>query len=748
MSIRKFRTFNEASSFAKFCGHTAEGPATILKERDEWYVVPTDELTAAKSQDPPAKLADSSIQNADDETINYKDLTLVECLGLEYELFENDPCLHEPAFFDDPIEFSNDTLVQCLKHCSIEASIDLYLAKKFTSDPNCPKIIESMRGASYLTQEAAEHLSCYRGRRLDLSGIVSLTQDAAEHLAKCGYWAIALDGLKVLPDDVAKSLGAYGGALSLKSLTNISTLAAEKIGKPTPRWFYHAGVHNISACFFNLELDLSGLTSLSASSARRLSEYQGSKLILDGLNVLPPASSEYLSEFRGEELHLNGLLELGESAAIAFASKHTKNLYIKGVKIVSVGEANALCNNNSRLYSSLKFHIGVNAEISVEAAEVFNEFEGEYSLLGLHTSFDSFQELRTVGGRTWATKGRPLTIEAAEFATQYRGESLHFDDLVYLDDAVANILCRYSGRFLSLNGLQDISKITARALASFKGDCIYLRGLTSISNLAAIELTKFAGMIDLNGITSLSIPRKLSYDEYLSFVDGYEAAMESLPRSKYLPIANNATSDLDLSDLKQFPAEAEKALVMYKGPLLDLSGVSHLTESDAEALKKSQAKKIDLSGVGNLPMNVLDILSSIKGELKIYDLNFQLNKQGRWIVRGITSLTVNSAKFLVCCGGQQNFSRLAKLSAEVAEILSLFEEYLDLSGVRQLSVEAARMLANYNGDTLDLTGLEEMSESVARNLDRLKSNLDLNHNMETSEETAAILRGYTNINWE
>ena len=95
-------------------------------------------------------------------------------------------------------------------------------------------------------------------------------------------------------------------------------------------------------------LNLNGLTTLDAATAKVLAEFNGQSLYLNGLTTLDAATAKALAEFKGPYLELIGLTALGADAAKALAEFNGKVLALNGLTALDADIAKALAEFNGQ----------------------------------------------------------------------------------------------------------------------------------------------------------------------------------------------------------------------------------------------------------------------------------------------------------------------------------------------------------------------------------------------------------------
>ena len=95
-----------------------------------------------------------------------------------------------------------------------------------------------------------------------------------------------------------------------------------------------------------------------------------------------------------------------------------------------------------------------------------------------------------------------------------------------------------------------------------------------------------------------------------------------------------------------------------------------------------------------------------------------------------------------------DLKNFTSLTDDAAEPLSSIKDNLDLSGLTEISVEAAISLAKHQGTRLDLSGLTEISDAVAESLSKYQGNLALNGLTSLTDSAAASLSKVQPLNIE
>ena len=160
----------------------------------------------------------------------------------------------------------------------------------------------------------------------DPSQIKELTPEQAKLLvAKFKGGRLDLQGLTTLDAETAKVLAEFKGILILDGLTTLDADTAKALAESK------------GDC-----LVLSGLTTLDADTAKALAEFKGDYLYLDGLTTLDADTAQGLAEFKGSNLWLNALTTLDADTAQALAEFKGDDLSLMGLTTLDADTAQAL----------------------------------------------------------------------------------------------------------------------------------------------------------------------------------------------------------------------------------------------------------------------------------------------------------------------------------------------------------------------------------------------------------------------
>jgi hypothetical protein len=157
-----------------------------------------------------------------------------------------------------------------------------------------------LNGLTSIDAETAAALATYARGPLLLNGLTELNCDTARALARFGpRSSLMLEGLTTLDADTAEALAAYRAAqLRLDAGTARALVAARGWTGSLP----NVATLDLATARVLLRfdsstsdcLDLTGLTTLDAAGAQKLTAFPGRQLALPGLIALDPATAQVL----------------------------------------------------------------------------------------------------------------------------------------------------------------------------------------------------------------------------------------------------------------------------------------------------------------------------------------------------------------------------------------------------------------------------------------------------------------------
>ena len=404
-------------------------------------------------------------------------------------------------------------------------------------------------------------------------------------------------------------------------------------------------------------LELNGLKNLTDAAAESLSDFDGS-LELNGLIQLSDTDAKRLSKHRGE-LSLKGLIELTDASAESLR-KHHDSLDLSGLKKLSDVAADSLSHQIG--YLSLN---GL-TDLSDAAAQSFAKHNGPVNI-----PYKLQDKLKI-----YETEEKVLTKKLVDHVSSLR--DLPTNLYTRIEDAAAESLAKRVG-YLSLDGLTELSDNAAESLSKQSNPerlfriLLSLNGLTKLSDAAALSLSKHHGYLHLDGLTDLS-----------------DAAAESLSK--------------------------------HHGEILTLRGLTKLSDSAAESLAKYNGVHLNLSGLSELTDAVAKSLAGVKGGLGLgsYTLHSNIRNKIKTYVSEEKVLTKEIANtgFLNALDTSIYVSIDDGAAENLGDHWFSLGYHLDLSGLRELSADAAKGLVKWE-QSIKLNGLRELTDTSAKKLQAL-----------------------------
>ncbi|MEX0688941.1 MAG: hypothetical protein WD072_09775 [Pirellulales bacterium] len=376
-----------------------------------------------------------------------------------------------------------------------------------------------------LPADTARELAKFNKNSLFLDQLTELSDEAAAALGSCALTNLWLRGLTDLSPGAAiglaalKAAGNLGPTLRLDSLRSLSPEAAEALAASVITYLELIGLETLSAGTakalarsnaFNGSLP--SLTTLSADAAAALGTFAGNKsggdkLNLFGLTSLDAASARGLAAFRGN-LELDGLTEIDPDTAAALATYTGPKLSLRGLKSLSAETAEQLAKVKAwdGGLSSLR-------SLSDEAAAALAGFEGKGLLIsGVPLSDRAVQALAGFRGSSLYLIVPQLSDESVRALAAFKGDSLSLAGLVEPPAELARLLPEFACKKLSLHpweyylgSRQPVTTADARLVAAYAGrlgkTCV-LPGITGFETPDAVEIANTLAA----STGSLSIP--------------------------------------------------------------------------------------------------------------------------------------------------------------------------------------------------------------------------------------------------
>jgi hypothetical protein len=242
-------------------------------------------------------------------------------------------------------------------------------------------------------------------------------------------------------------------------------------------------------------LDLCGLTTLDADTAKALAEFKGT-LVLSGLTTLDADTAKALEEFMGEALVLDGLTSL-ESAALA-------------IKIEILEQGNS--------FDKLQ-------TLSAEAAEVFAEHKDDQLFLDGLTTLDA---------------------DTAKALAKFKGGLLSLNGLTTLDFDTAEALAEFQGDVsLDINVVwrfidkHPFSKDTALIHADLLGG--QLDHVTALESPDSVAIAK--ALASRKGYVALPNLRKITPKTLTALIEKQDVEIPLIETLELIPDPDGGPSD-------------------------------------------------------------------------------------------------------------------------------------------------------------------------------------------------------------
>lgn len=318
-----------------------------------------------------------------------------------------------------------------------------------------------------------------------------------------------------------------------------------------------------------------------------------------------------------------------------------------------------------------------------------------------------------------------LTTVSPEVATELANQQtrLYLDGLRTLSPEVAEQLAKHKGQYLSLNGLTELSPETLAALAGYRGELSLrgfstlniktltpelaavlakqrapkLDGVTAISSDIAAVLAKNKSLLELNGLTSMTVPEAAEFAKHEG-VSLRLNGLTTLPVEVARELANYQGRHLYLDGLTTLSPEVAGILVQLKLDILSLSGLTSLSPETATALAQQQSR-LYLNGLKTLSLDVAVQLAQHRGNA---------------LAIGVTDVSPEVAATLAEYKGSFLYlGNLQLLSPEAAAALANQQSRLFLDGLKTLSPEVAEQIAKHQGQYLSLNGLTSLTPEAS-----------------------------------
>lgn len=303
------------------------------------------------------------------------------------------------------------------------------------------------------------------------------------------------------------------------------------------------------------KLDLSGVTELEAKTAAIFSKCTASLLVLNGIKELTPELLQALKSFKGD-LHLNGLISIDKISVEELVQYKSRMIYLEGLKEIAP--------------RTLRFLIG---NLKITVTDIIQQKAPKIITEDVAIRFSNDSDSMDISGALEITNG------AANIFSQ-QSNDLDLRSLESLDDLSADSLSRHSGSIILDFKKIKISHEAARSLSKHNPKPEVYDDLIDI--LLRDTITKEAAEWLKDHYSKGNHPRG-----YFSLGHGKNCKLELAKNSKYLSDEASAVLSsidcefLDLGSIESITEESAKRLSSFKGQMLHLDGLMHLTAAAA-----------------------------------------------------------------------------------------------------------------------------------------------------------------------
>ncbi len=258
--------------------------------------------------------------------------------------------------------------------------------------------------------------------------------------------------------------------------------------------------------------------------------------------------------------------------------------------------------------------------------------------------------------------------------------------------------------------------------------------ITALTDKQALQLSHYAGI----NIDERFISRYQTIADNSSHTKNPTHTQLELFASLAPKLGNflGARAVLPLFSLKTLTVKQAESISYFQGHTLLLWSLQTLTESHAKALARFRGDwnyaELDLSGLKTLSEKSARALAKFPGDQLVLDgltkiddrvsLAFKESQCGALFLNGLRQLSLNQARNLGAFSG----------------------ESLSFSALESITTLQARSLANFSGDALSLRGLEITDDAVMSELSQFRGRvLDLSGLRYLSEGQAKVLANYS-----
>jgi len=335
------------------------------------------------------------------------------------------------------------------------------------------------------------------------------------------------------------------------------------------------------------------------------------------------------------------------------------------------------------------------------------------------------------------------TAVARGFLADASSTALH--EFTEIEDEAAELLSRYEGT-LDLIGLYGLSDAAAESLGKHSGT-LNLQNVGELSSAAARSLAQHRGDLDLSGLETLcgvemSIFRNLNSLAPFRFFESFTPEMEALYRE-----AKQKSED-DLSNLRLYchnPSYGRSSHEAFFNFWDTLSKCRKLPlwvmyEEENESWNFFEGTYNDLvSRMKRICGYAMDNVgaSQDEGEHAANDGECGNIKEEQ-VAKG-KPLTREDAERFVADPESVTLSTYTSVEDDAASLLCEHNGDLELDGVTSLNLSTARILAQFEGETLSLCGLSEIPRDAAEILSSAMASLQLDFS-ELAPDIQEVLR--------
>ncbi len=311
---------------------------------------------------------------------------------------------------------------------------------------------------------------------------------------------------------------------------------------------------------------------------------------------------------------------------------------------------------------------------------------------------------------------RASVQECQQFFSLYKADSNAF--------GYANEQTKWAGAHLaqkatSATGDAEVSDVYKRLIESVRH--AFMLGSTQVSHTPASKLISrydpresfwLDGSVMPKMARSWEITEQAAKSLAQSGKNIFLVSLRRLPESVAEVLATSKANYLCLDSVEDLSDKAIATVSKFEGDCLSL-GLLELSESQAKALSNYSGQRLALNGLSSISPEAMSHLVKMK-----HILTFELN--------GLVEISDNAAYELANFGCNLlkpaylfiELCSLETLSIVLAKTLKKINCGFDLNSVRELSIEAASIIASRkkNNSQIRLEGLDKMSVEVATTL--------------------------------